>query len=356
MTDEDSPASIGWPAVCPGLQNGGCTNPIADCGDVVTCLQCMADVGGTIVLGFTYGPFVVPSTDDKVLNRCQATIGTAVVKFQQAKSKALLKCWDARLRGKHANACPNPGDGKAAAAIAKAEAKKQQAVCKACGGPDQACDGVADLTPSAIGTFPNCYGVVVPGGADCGAIGALDDLSDLVACVDCVTEAIVDCVDRAQVPANAAYPAVCNPCEGGSPGVCGGICPTGLMCATVPGPPPFFDPPVCGCVPDGSQPCASSWVGLCNGTCPAGEQCGSLGINGLSQCGCGDPPCGDAIYPTCGGDCPVGQECIPGTAGSFDFCICVTAGNVCTQVPMCTQGTCPPSQVCNFVNCSCEPE
>lgn len=134
---------------------------------------------------------------------------------------------------------------------------------------------------------------------------------DLVACVDRVTEALVDCVDRAQVPAQAVYPAVCNPCESGSPAVCSGLCPTGSICTTVPGPPPFFDPPACGCAPDGSQPSASSSLILCNGTCPSGEQCGSLGIDGLSQCGCGNPPCGDAVYPTCGGDCLAGQVAAP---------------------------------------------
>ena len=58
-----------------------------------------------------YANLNLPSTSDKALNTCQKAIGKSAAKFFAAKSKALQKCWDARLKGKHSNPCPSPGDG-----------------------------------------------------------------------------------------------------------------------------------------------------------------------------------------------------------------------------------------------------
>ncbi|HJQ83812.1 MAG TPA: hypothetical protein VKA21_07045, partial [Candidatus Binatia bacterium] len=146
------------------------------------------------------------------ISRCQRTIGKETTRFLAAKSKALAKCWDARLKGKHTNACPTPGDGRAAGAIARAELRKRSRICSACGGPDSACSGGNDLTRAQIGFVASCPAVTVPGGASCAA--SIADASDVVDCVDCVSEFKVDCTDRLAVPALAAYPPECN----GGPG------------------------------------------------------------------------------------------------------------------------------------------
>ncbi len=135
------------------------------------------------------------------------------------------------MNGKHADTCPNalalagtPAQ-KAAAAIAKAESKKITAICKACGGADQACDDTItapdgltiagsgtgdDLTPGQIGFVATCSDVKVPGGGPyCNQ--QVTTLADLVECVDCVSEFKVDCVDRARVPEFGVYPCECNP-------------------------------------------------------------------------------------------------------------------------------------------------
>lgn len=121
--------------------------------------------------------------------------------------------------GKADGVCP-AADGKAELAIATAEAKKIDSICKACGGggdknpQDGLCDTPASaLDPQAgIGFVPMCPAVQVPGGRDCGAIGAVDTLDKLIACIDCVTEFKVDCADRSAVPAFVPeYPAECNP-------------------------------------------------------------------------------------------------------------------------------------------------
>ena len=108
----------------------------------------------------------------------------------------------------------------------KAESKKIEEICKACGGADKQCDqdvtgpngttvvgsgGSDDLTPAAIGFPASCYAVTVPGGGpSCIGDRSVDTLAELVECVDCVSEFKVDCIDAARVPSLAPYPPECN--------------------------------------------------------------------------------------------------------------------------------------------------
>jgi hypothetical protein len=215
---DDSMASIGWPAACPDFESSSCNNLISNCNDVSDCLECINDVAVDQAIALYYaslqqGQFGTNS----VTNKCQQAIGKATAKFLQAKSKALQKCWDARLKGLHNNACPVPGDGKAAATILNAETKKVQAICKACGGPDKLCDNNADLSPNPdigfVTTCPSvCNAVTTPAACatTCGA--PIVVLSDLVTCVDCMTEFKVDCMDALAVPEFVSpLPAECNP-------------------------------------------------------------------------------------------------------------------------------------------------
>jgi hypothetical protein len=205
LTDEEPPAGLGWPATCPNFEGNAdpdCSTAITDCGDIAACIGCVGE----------------------------AAIGKASAKFVLAKEKSIQKCWDAPLLGKHAGTCPNanaPAGSpahKAALAIAKADAKKITAICKACGGGDLHCDddvtaldgttvvgsGAADdLTPAAIGFLPTCPAVQIPGGTFCDQ--AIGTLADLVECVACVSEFKVDCADRVRVPEFGVYPCECNP-------------------------------------------------------------------------------------------------------------------------------------------------
>jgi hypothetical protein len=122
---------------------------------------------------------------------------------------------------------PAPGDFKYLAAIAKADAKQDALICKACGGPDHLCGGGDDLTPAAIGFAAACPNVTVPGGASC-AGPPITDLQGLVDCVACVTEFKSACLDRVQVPELTPYPSECNACPLPAPT---GPCPTALQVA-----------------------------------------------------------------------------------------------------------------------------
>src|SRR5262249_49893306 len=149
-----------------------------------------------------------------------------------ATSKALARCWAARGAGRHANPCPDPGDGDATGAIAAATSRAVSRLCKACGGADHACGGPDDVTPAALGVPATCPAVRAPGGVPGG--GSIATLGELVACVTCVAGHEAACADHAAVPAFIAYPAECA----GPPGACspgvectsGADCPAGYAC------------------------------------------------------------------------------------------------------------------------------
>src|SRR5438128_67635 len=207
---EPSLATIGWDIVqCPNFESGSCTNPIHDCNDIPTCIECISQAAIDQAVGLYYDALVpsAPTSKDKAekaLNKCRVTLGKAATKFLVAKSKSLAKCWSA-VNKAGSGQCP---DGVAAAAIGAADSKKQIAIKKACQGPDKLFGTGDDLTRADIGFVDPCLGAAVPGGASCAH--AVDTLGDVTACVHCVTEFKTDCADRAAVPAFTPYPADCN--------------------------------------------------------------------------------------------------------------------------------------------------
>lgn len=231
LADEEPPAGLGWPASCPSFPGAeACAAPIVDCSDIAACIACVGTNAAGRARTLVYD--TLTKTDpDAALNKCQRTIGAATARFTLAKERTLHKCWDARAAGKHADRCPdgNAVDGsparKAALTIAKADAKRIAAVCKACGGADRRCDdavarldaatitgsgGSDDFTPAAIGFPATCPGVQIPdGGQFCDQPVAT--LADVVTCTACVAEHEVVCVDRLRVPQFVGYPCECAP-------------------------------------------------------------------------------------------------------------------------------------------------
>jgi len=233
--DEELPSDLGFGATCPSFE-GSCAAAIADCDDLSTCVECIADaaIDQSMVL---YYDAMIDSLVGSTLNKCQQTIGKETTKYFLAKEKLLLKCKDAHLKGKHTDFCPDvtaPAGSvaeKTAVKIAKAESKKITKICKSCGGASKSCDdtvtlvnpggvgsipGVAsgdDLTPAAIGFPASCTGVTlppVPGRPATPCSGTVTTLADLVTCVDCVTEFKADCIDAAARPEFTVYPCECR--------------------------------------------------------------------------------------------------------------------------------------------------
>jgi len=201
----------GWGDVpaCPDVAASGCTNPITNCTGIATCLQCLGTRAVDRALETATGAFDAAAFGtSSPVNRCQRAITKAISKFVGTRAKALRKCWDARLRGQHASRCPDPGDGKAVSLLARAETRKVDAICRACGGADRLCNGAGDLTPAAIGFATTCPDIPLPDGTRCG--GPIVTLEDAVRCADCVAELATDCTDAAAVPTLTSYPGACN--------------------------------------------------------------------------------------------------------------------------------------------------
>jgi hypothetical protein len=211
-TGEPSPATLQFAAGCASGLRGSCTSTIQDCGDIGRCLAC-ADQAATDVLESDVFAQLVHSDpkikSQKPLNTCQRALRKQTQKFLEVDAQAVTKCWDVRLDGKHAQPCPVPGDGKVGKVIAKAAAKRDAAICAACGGSDKRCGGNDDFTPAEIGFPAQCPDVAVPGGLRCGR--TIVTLTDVTGCLDCLTRYVVGCADRQRVPEYGPYPDECRP-------------------------------------------------------------------------------------------------------------------------------------------------
>ena len=204
--DDVALGDVGWSVSgCPGIPDGGCADPIADCGDLSACLGCIADAGVDRLVALAYGALVPTSPKskaEKALNKCQATIGRAGTALVAAESKAIAGCRRAVEAGDASGPCPD-ADPAASAAIAQAESRAEAAICKACAGPDRECGGADDLGPTEIGFVATCPALRSPRtGGSCARTVAT--IADVAACVECVTAAEVEGAERAAVPQTGA--------------------------------------------------------------------------------------------------------------------------------------------------------
>lgn len=232
-TGDDEPlAGIGWDlGACPDLESAGCAAPVAGLDDVVDCLACLGGAAADGLVEATYGTFAAGASGSTLAD-CQSALGRETARFYGAAAKARQRCWDARDRGVHANPCPLPGDGRAGPAIARAEARKVERICAACGGADALCGGGDDLAPAAVGVLDACPPAALPGGGSCAA--PIAALADLVTCVDCLASFASACVTDVAVPTLAPYPGECNPprpsCSAGVECATSLDCPAGYTC------------------------------------------------------------------------------------------------------------------------------
>jgi hypothetical protein len=220
--DADEPlADIGWDiGACPDLRGEGCTGAINDCNDIGICLAC---IGHDAVNQATelYYDLLAPAElgTHSPVNDCQVAIGKASVKYLQTTSTALKTCWNNVLSGKPGFAsppgCPATDPTKTLDKIAKAEQKKIDKICAACGaGGDADKDNVCDdplsaFLPSDIGFEPECPDATVPGAASSCKL-TIGTLADLISCVDCLTDFEVRCTTDVAVPALTTYPTECS--------------------------------------------------------------------------------------------------------------------------------------------------
>ena len=285
---------------------------------------------------------LVPGTQaDPALNKCQVTIGKANTSFLISKSKALRKCWDARLTGKHSGDCfsPSAGDGKYDAAVQKAADKRVASICKACGGADKLCNTPDDLTFAAIGFASECSLVTPPGEASCSQ--TISSLPGIESCTECVTGFKGDCVDRLAVPQFTPYPSECNVCT--QPPATG-PCPT-TMSFTANGPAVDQDTGFTGLAHDATLP-SDARITLAVSNCAGVSQptCGQCDVDGPIPNAGGDAfdnhRCEHASWQQCSvdGDCAAVTVCSGGPSDGFP----------CSVPSECPGGSCNSAGPCVY--------
>ena len=152
--------------------------------------------------------------------KCQLAILKETSKLVKARSTALRRCEEAKVKGKHGDTCPDAGAErgsparKAADQIARAAAKLHAAVARKCGGDDGTC-GTADdaenpFAPADIGfaSCPDFEGACAGPIADCAA---------LATCVECVgmdaTDQLVGFLYDDLVPSDPRQEKKLNRCQ-----------------------------------------------------------------------------------------------------------------------------------------------
>jgi hypothetical protein len=133
----------------------------------------------------------------KVQTDCKRSIAKEANKFTKAKTKALQKCEEGKVKGLHSDPCPNPmgADGtpgrKAADKIDKAESKLHAGIAKKCGGRDKICGGdtFKEVGGGLAGRPDVCPDFESSGCTNPIDLFACTGISD---CIECVASAAVE--------------------------------------------------------------------------------------------------------------------------------------------------------------------
>ncbi len=203
--DDTDLASIGWNVShCPNVRDGSCSNAISHCGDVAECLACIGETSADAAIALPYDS-LEPNPVTTEVQRCQATIGRSVQRYFDATTGAFANCEQRDLDGKVAGSCPDTQ--KALPRLVRAGEKLVNRICGACGSGDDLCGG-DDIVPEWIGFPTSCPAVTPPGGTSCAR--PINQLLDVIACVQCVTDFHVRCLDPLAVRSLQSYPGQCQ--------------------------------------------------------------------------------------------------------------------------------------------------
>jgi hypothetical protein len=151
---------------------------------------------------------------------CARTAAKAATKFLAAKTKALKKCEEGKVKGQHSGTCPDAGASVgtppriAADKIAKASSKLQSSIAKKCGGADKVC-GTPD--EGEFEPLPTGWPTTCPNFENGACNNAIADCADLTACYECVAESAIDqAIDlyyHFLVPTNPIAEVALNKCQ-----------------------------------------------------------------------------------------------------------------------------------------------
>lgn len=218
--DDSDLAAAGWDIeTCPGAGEGECDQPIGDCADVASCIECIGDVAVSKALRVVSEEMDLDPSRSRAVVGCQRAVVKHFGKLLSARLRHGGRCWGKVLKGKAEAPCPLPGDGRTGALLEKAELKFISSVCRACGGVDRECDANVgavsgsgagdDLSLLAVGAASTCAGWTNPvSGESCA--GTVANMSDFANCMDCAASYSSGCVELAAIPSEATYPQACR--------------------------------------------------------------------------------------------------------------------------------------------------
>jgi hypothetical protein len=213
---------IGFAPVCPAVMPPGasaCGGTIASLDDVVGCVDCVLDFQGDCLtaaaaLGVggypdacapaatptptpsptvtqTPSPTPTPAAGTEAI-ACERAIVKEAGKVVEARARALAACATLVSKGKLPPDTNCAAEPKTAAKIAKAAARLDARIPKACGGGNGTCDPFdqgpdADPTLAEIGWGLSACPSAVGGPCD----GPLVDCNDVASCTGCIGQALV---------------------------------------------------------------------------------------------------------------------------------------------------------------------
>jgi len=178
------------------LEDGeGCDDGARDVGDgcsatceVEPCFECTGAMGAL--------SSCTAIADAGRCIKCQRSIAKETSKFIKTNVSALQKCEQAKVKGTHADTCPDAGAPagsiaqKTAEKILNASAKLAAKVAKQCGGDDKVCSTPGDqLSPTTLGFPAVCPNLESNFAPECSL--TLDHCGDIADCLSCMGNAAV---------------------------------------------------------------------------------------------------------------------------------------------------------------------
>ncbi len=183
-------ADIGWDVgTCGAVGSTLCLDPIDDCDDVASCVDCVVTQTIDQAFALFYDPGLGNAAANPALRGCVRAVGVGGTQSLIKVATGFGKCWlDVNKRGSGGSfSCP---DRRASRYLGGSKTT----ICDECGGPSGKCGGNDDVPAAAI-DFP----------AECPAVGTCAGLvqtaTDVANCVDCVNAALMDAAIRRTIPA-----------------------------------------------------------------------------------------------------------------------------------------------------------
>src|SRR5262245_9741243 len=147
----------------------------------------MRSIASAVVFGLVIGTVLPANVARADATKCRAGIAKASAAFVQSRGKALRACADAVVRGRLPPATDCATNPPTASALAKAMAKLEGTIVKACAGRDKTCGTLDDDALASIGWGQG----TCPDFLQAGCVNPIASCDDIDPCLACIGAAAV---------------------------------------------------------------------------------------------------------------------------------------------------------------------